>query len=409
MISPHITLEPNHIRLPGLATVHSHAFQRAMRGRVQRPTHKADSFWSWRGAMYQLARAITPDTMYAVARLAYLELALAGVTLVGEFHYLHHDHDGRPYANRTVMAEAVIEAAIDVGVRICLIRTAYLRGGFQQELSPAQKRFSDPSTDAVLEDLQTLESRYAKHPLVNFALAAHSIRATPLPAVQELSGWAAQQNLPFHMHLCEQQRELAECRAEYNVTPVQLLADHGLLNERFVAVHATHLSEAEIEQLGQNRSFVCLCRTTERDLGDGLPATSELANAGARLCVGVDSHCSENPFEEIRAVELDERSRLEARMVVGGADFLLDVATRQGYAACGLEHAWLEDQIALDRRGIAFTGLADEHLLDGVIFNASPSTVREVSINGQTIVQDGRHPKQEAIIRDYQLVIDKIF
>lgn len=409
MIGPHITLEPDHIRLPGLATVHSHAFQRAMRGRVQRQAHQANSFWSWRGVMYQLARTVAPDTMYAVARLAYLELALAGVTLVGEFHYLHHDHDGRPYANRTVMAEAVIEAAISVGLRICLIRTAYMRGGFQQELSPAQKRFTDPSTDSILQDVQTLHSRYANNPLVNFALAAHSIRATPLPAVQELSRWADNQRLPFHMHLCEQRREVTECRTEYNTTPVQLLADHGLLNDRFVAVHATHLSKAEIEQLGQNRAFVCLCRTTERDLGDGLPATGDLANAGARLCVGVDSHSSENPFEEIRAVELDERSRLEARTVVGGADFLLETGTRQGYAACGLEHAWLEDQITLDRHAIALAGLTDEYLLDGVIFNASPSAVREVLINGQTIIQNGRHPKQEEIIRDYQLAIDKIF
>ena len=401
MKNPTVTIDGAHLTMPGMATVHSHAFQRAMRGLTQRKSLQAGSFWSWRGLMYQLVERMTPESMYAVARLAYLELALSGVTMVGEFHYLHHDTDGTPYANRTELADAVIRAAEDVGIRICLIRTAYMRGGYEQALTPAQQRFSDPTVDAVLQDVETLQSRYAKNPLVTVALAAHSIRAVPIAENRELADWAAARNLPFHMHVCEQRRELEECIAEHGVTPIQLLHDNGILSDRFVGVHATHLDSAEITQLGQANAFVNLCRTTERDLGDGLPATSELVAAGARLCVGVDSHCCENAFEEVRAIELDERSRHEARTVVGNADMLLDAATRQGYAACGLENKWQQDKVLLNANDLALIGLPEQYLVDGVVFNATPRAVREVHVNGNAIVQEGQHPHAQEIKTAY--------
>ena len=351
--------------------------------------------------MYRLAERLDPDSMYAIARLAYMELALSGVTLIGEFHYVHHAPDGTPYANRTEMADAVIRAATDVGIRICLIRTAYMRGGFQQAMTPAQQRFSDPTVDLVLQDVETLQSRYQDNPLVNVALAAHSVRAVPIDANRELAAWAATHQLPFHMHVCEQRRELVECEAEHGVTPIQLLADNGILSKRFVGVHATHLNSAEIDILGQANAFVNLCRTTERDLGDGLPATSDLVRAGARLCVGVDSHCCENAFEEVRAIELDERSRLEARTVVGNADFLLDAATRQGYAACGLEPHWADDTVQLNPNDPSLLGLPKTHLADGVIFNATPRAVLNVTVNGRQIVTNGHHTDYHATATSY--------
>ncbi|MEM9777436.1 MAG: formimidoylglutamate deiminase, partial [Chloroflexota bacterium] len=333
-----IKITEDTITIPGLASVHSHAFQRAMRGRTQRMAQQAGSFWSWRGLMYQLVEKLDPDSMYAIAKLAYTEMALSGVTLVGEFHYVHHQNGGVPYANRTELADAVIRAATDVGIRICLIRTGYMRGGYQQEASAGQLRFIDPDTDLILQDVEKLRADYADNPLVNVGVAAHSVRAMPIEAIKELASYADEHKLPFHMHVCEQRRELDECLAEHSVTPIQLLANHGIINERFVGVHCTHLSQNEIKLLGEAKAFVNLCRTTERDLGDGLPQVTDLVAAGARLCVGIDSHCCENAFEEIRAIENDERSRLEARTVVGEANFLLDVGTRQGYAAVGLEH-----------------------------------------------------------------------
>ena len=408
MITPQITTNRTHITMPGLATVHSHAFQRAMRGLTQRKSLQAGSFWSWRGVMYRLAERIDPDTLYVIARLAYLELAMSGVTLVGEFHYVHHQPDGTPYANRTELADAVIRAATDVGIRICLIRTAYMRGGFKQVMTPAQRRFSDPSVDLILQDVETLQSRYADNPLVSVALAAHSIRAVPIGANRELAAWADERKLPFHMHVCEQRRELEECKAEHGMTPIHLLADHGILSERFVGVHATHLNSAEIQHLGSHNCFVNLCRTTERDLGDGLPPTLELVKAGAKLCVGVDSHCCENAFEEIRAIELDARSQHEARTLVGNADFLLDAGTRLGYAACGLESVWQQDEVQLDANDLSLIGLPDSHLADGVIFNATPRAVQTVRVNQQTIIEDGRHPDMEAITIAYRQTVRQL-
>lgn len=408
MKKPQAIRKGYNILIPGLATVHSHAFQRAMRGLTQQQTQQAGSFWSWRGLMYQLAGQLDPDDIYAIARLAYLELMMSGVTLVGEFHYVHHQPDGTPYANRTAMADAVVEAARSVGMRICLIRTAYLRGGYEQALTAVQQRFSDASIDLVLQDVETLQSQYVDEPLVSVALAAHSVRAVPISDIQMLSEWAAERQLPFHMHVSEQRRELAECEAEYGMTPVRLLAEHGVLNERFTAVHATHLTKQEVTLLGQHRCFVNLCRTTERDLGDGLPETAALVQAGARLCVGVDSHCGENAFEELRAVELDARTQHEARTVVGDGAFLLDAGTRQGFAACGMGDLWQQDQVLLDGKDLALVGLPDERLVDGVVFNGTPRAVKEVWVDGEQVIVDGRHPQEKAIIEQYLKVVSRL-
>jgi len=309
--------------------------------------------------MYKLVEILDPDEIYAIARLAYAELAMSGVTAVGEFHYLHHDKDGRPYANRTETAEACIRAALDVGIRICLIRTGYMRGGFNNALEPAQARFADDSVEAILGDVDTLRQKYADNSLVTVALAAHSMRAVAIGPNRELSAYAAQHNLPFHMHVCEQQQEVAESIDEHGIPPVQLLAENGILNEYFVGVHATHLTDEEVQALGDARAMVCLCRTTERDLGDGLPRTSDLIQAGAQLCVGIDSHVEDNAFEEVRAVELDERSRLEARHTVAEAPELLEIATTLGYAACGMDNAWQEDSVRLRRTDPALVGLSE--------------------------------------------------
>ena len=352
--------------------------------------------------MYRLVERLHPDDLYAISRFAYTELAMSGVTAVGEFHYVHHGLGGCPYAERTELAEAVVRAARDVGIRICLIRTAYLRAGYNQTPVPAQKRFIDPSTEEVIGDLDVLRSRYKNDPLVSLAAAAHSVRAVPLPEIRNLAAYAEQHGLPFHMHVSEQRSELDECRNENGATPVALLSSEGILSSRFVAVHATHLDETEVAALGENCSFVCICRTTERDLGDGLPPTSELLRAGARLCVGVDSHACENAFEEVRAVELDERSRLEQRHAAAEAPVLLDAATRQGYAACGLDGMWKEDQVCLDPNDPSIAGIDPDLALDAILFGATPRAVESVVVAGKQIVAEGRHVQFDEIFEQYR-------
>ena len=388
--SSQIRVTDRHFVLPGLATAHSHAFQRALRGRTQRRATAAESFWSWRGLMYHLAERLDPDRIYALSHFAYVELAMSGVTAVGEFHYVHHAPDGRPYADRVAMAEAVIRAAKDAGIRITLIRTAYLRAGFGQELAPAQRRFVDADVSDAMADVDALRARHAGDAAVRIGVAAHSIRAVPLPAVVALTDFATARGMPFHMHVAEQRRELAECRAEYGRTPVALLADAGVLSPAFVAVHATHLTAEEVAHLGRAGATVCLCRTTERDLGDGLPRTGELVDAGARLCVGVDSHCAPDAFEELRAVELDERSRTEQRIILS-APALLAMGTHNGYAAVGMAGLGEDDAVYLRRADPAFAGATLDLAADHVVFGATPRAVDEVWVAGTRIVENGVH------------------
>ena len=405
---PCVQYADSHWVMPGMATAHSHAFQRVLRGRTQRRSMQAASFWGWRDLMYTLAAQVDPDDMYAIARFAYTELAMSGVTAVGEFHYVHHDLDGNPYTHRTELADAVIRAAKDTGIRICLIRTAYMRGGHKKPLDTAQKRFADSNVDLILQDLDTLQAQYKADPMVTVAVAAHSIRAVPLPQIRMLAAYADQHRLPFHMHVCEQRRELEECKTEYGTTPITLLANEGILSRNFVAVHATHLTPAEITALGSEETFVCLCRTTERDLGDGLPQTSDLLQAGVRLCVGVDSHACENAFEEVRAVEYDERSRMEERHSAAEAPLLLDAATRLGYAACGLDERWTEDRIYLDAEDPSIAVVDKDHATDAIIFGATPRAVKSVVVAGQTIIEAGCHLQYHSIYKTYRDTLRKL-
>lgn len=398
-------LEGDRIVLPGLATAHSHAFQRALRGRTQR---RRGSFWSWRGLMYQLAHALTPEDVFDLSRFAFVELASCGVTAVGEFHYVHHQPDGTPYANRTELAEAAVRAALEAGVRITLLRVLYHRPGLGRRVEGAQRRFFDADVDDALADVEALRARFSGEPTVAVGIAPHSVRAAPRSWIEAARDRAAALDVPLHMHVSEQRREVHECLAEHGRRPVALLADAGVLTERFVAVHATHLDAAEVRALGAARSFVCLCRTTERDLGDGLPRTADLRAAGARLCVGADSHARSDPFEEARAVELDERSRLEQRAVAAEAEALLGAASAEGYAAIGMAGAEREDRVELALDAPELAGAAPPHLDDAVIFGAGPRAVRTVTVAGQRIVEDGRHVRHAEARRGFQAALARL-
>lgn len=363
------------IEIPGIVSAHSHAFQRALRGR----THSggAGSFWSWRGLMYRVASSITPDDAYAIARLAYLELACAGVTTVGEFHYVHHQPDGRPYDDRLAMSEAMIAAARDVGIRIALLRVIYARAGQGAGPEGAQRRFSDPDVDRALQDIDDLRGRYHGARDVRVGLAPHSVRAVPPAWLTHASDYAREHNLPLHMHLAEQPREIVECLNETGRRPIELAADLGLLSPRFVAVHATHLGPGEAALLGDARAFVCVCRTTERDLGDGAPDLTSLRSSGAQICFGVDSHALSDPFVEARAAELDERTRVGARAVaMSGSDLLLASARHDSVGFSRRDGGRVS--LATDRLSFCAPPNEGKELDDFVAFGASASSVHGV-------------------------------
>lgn len=366
------------LTLPALATAHSHAFQRAMRGAAQRGGGPKDDFWSWRGAMYRAANALTPESIGAISRVAFRELHRAGVRTVGEFHYIQHQPDGTPYDDRTVMSDAVIAAARECGLRIALLRVAYHRAGPGREAEPGQRRFCDPSVDAILRDVDALRAKYKDQGDVVVGLAPHSVRAVPPAWLPELAAHCAAHGLPLHMHVAEQRREVEECVAETGKRPVELLADLGVLSPRFVAVHATHLEPHEAALFGAAGAMACICPTTEADLGDGLPDLVSLREAGARLCTGIDSHVITDPIAELRGLETLARLRSQSRVTFSAAgrtpaEQLWREGSLHGAQACGFADEG--GTIRIDRDHPTLELVEESLLLDAVVFSGSAALV----------------------------------
>lgn len=375
--------------LPGLSNVHSHAFQRALRGRAE---GEPGTFWSWRDLMYRLAAVLDPDMLYELARATYAEMVLAGVTAVGEFHYLHHQAGGRPYANPNAMGEALVAAASEAGLRLTLLDTCYLRGGLDgSPLEGAQLRFGDGSAAAWAERV----SRLADTHLARVGAAIHSVRAVDAASMQTVADWAAERAVPVHVHLSEQPAENEACLQATGLTPTALLERQGVLHDGTAAVHATHLTPADIGLLGSARAAVCLCPTTERDLADGVGPAAQLAAAGCSLCLGSDSQAVIDLFEEARAVELDQRLA-SRRRGHHPPHSLLTAATEAGAAALGWEAGRLEpgrraDLIALDLRSVRLAGFSREQAAAHVVYSAAGADVTDVVVGGREVVRGGRH------------------
>jgi formiminoglutamate deiminase len=379
--------------IPGLANAHSHAFQRALRGR----THgNGGSFWTWREQMYALAEVLDPDSMLALARATFGEMALAGITLVGEFHYVHHDREGAPYSDPNIMGAAVIQAARQAGVRLTLLDVCYLHGGIGVPPNPTQIRFSDGSAEqwAVRVD-QLLPG-----PAVRIGAAVHSVRAVDPPAARTVAAWADSRRVPVHAHVSEQPAENEACLNEYGATPTELLDRAGVLSERFTAVHATHVSDRDVVLLGGARASCCLCPTTERDLADGIGPAWRLTQAGVRVALGSDSHAQIEPLEEARAVELDERLATGVRGRHGAID-LLHAATRAGYECLGwpegggIRKGGLADLVSFRTDGVRLAGAPAEDLIDSLVFAGAAADVCDVIVGGQFIVREGTHIELE--------------
>jgi formiminoglutamate deiminase len=363
------------LTLPGFANAHSHAFHRALRGR----TH-ADrgSFWTWREQMYHVAGKLNPDSYYRLARATYAEMALAGITTVGEFHYLHHGPGGVSYDEPNAMGHALIRAATDAGIRITLIDSLYLTSNVDGAAPEGvQLRFSDGDAESWAQRVTGLTGTI-------IGAAVHSVRAVPPSQMWPV----AQFDGPIHAHVSEQRAENEACHALHRCSPTELLKERGVLQEGFTAVHATHLSPSDMSLLGN--AYVCFCPTTERDLGDGIGPARALKAAGARLTLGSDSNAMIDFFEEARALELNERLASQSRGHFSAAE-LLDAATAHdslGWTDAGrIEVGARADlvTVALDTPRTA--GIDPS----GILFAASPADIRHVMVDGREIVRDGEH------------------
>jgi formiminoglutamate deiminase len=386
--------------LPGLANAHSHAFHRALRGAVQAGQ---GTFWTWRERMYQVASRLEPDSYLALARAVYAEMALAGITCVGEFHYLHHATGGVRYTDENQMGRALIEAAAQAGVRITLIDTCYLSGGLGNDGSPEplagpQLRFGDGDGEAWAQRVHALgadqHGMLAAH--ARLGVAIHSVRAVPPGQMHPVIACSHAFGAPLHAHLSEQIAENQACLAAHGVTPTGLLDRVGALGPRATMVHATHLTGGDIETLGGSRTVVCMCPTTEADLADGVGPARALASAGSPLSLGSDSHAVIDLLEEARRVELGERLVTGQRGNFGAAA-LARAASVDGHACLGWPEAGeiapgaLADlvTVALDTPRLA--GIAEPTALESVIFAGTAADVRDVVVAGRDVVRDGRH------------------
>ena len=390
---------PHHILLPGFVNAHSHAFQRAFRGHVQWSPQGEDNFWSWRTRMYATAEGLNPASIEAISALAFLEMAESGYTHVGEFHYVHHAAGGAPYEPPDLLANRVIEAALRVGIRITLLRVAYGRGGHGVPISPAQRRFIDPSPQYALDAARRLQEHH-QDPRVTVGLAAHSVRALDASWLRTLSAWPG----VVHAHVSEQPAENEACLAEHGCSPTQLLVDSGIVSPRFTAVHLTWPMEGDVDRLVQAGGGLCVCPTTELDLGDGFAPVDALRRLPTSL--GTDSHASINPFVEARSLELHARGATRQRNVLGEpghrhslAERLLENATIDGSRALGAPPAGIAqgapaDLVAVD---LSKTGALGVPPLEALVFAAEPSWVDHVWVAGTPIISNGVHAEAASI------------
>lgn len=377
--------------LPGFVNVHSHVFQRALRGHTHRPLSAQDTFWTWRRAMYAEAGRLNPDLLYEGALRTYREMLAAGYSSVGEFHYVHHQPGGRPYANPNAMAEAVLAAGRDAGIRVVLLMTAYVQSSFGRPPEEEQLRFCDASVEIYLERIEALRVDG-----VPVGVAPHSVRAVPEGWLRAIAEYNHVHGLPLHVHADEQVAEIEQCRAAYGCGPIELLERFGVLDRNTTIIHATHASAEEMALLAWRGCTVCVCPTTEGDLGDGIAPYPELIEARIPLAIGSDSNTRLDPLEELRWAEYTARMRSMRRRVLVADEmgapgpFLLVCGTQHGAASLHLETGviapgMLADFVAVDLKHPMLAGWSPEYLLDVLFFGASAEVICGTWVGGKRV------------------------
>ena len=411
--------------LPGLVNAHSHAFQRVIRGRTEhRTSNTTDSFWTWREMMYSAASRLTPEDLYDASRMAFMEMALSGITTVGEFHYLHNQADGSAYEDPNLLAKELVRAATDVGLRIALLRVAYERAGYQVEPNPRQARFIEGNSDLYLKNLQRLRAD-----LANFSdqawigVAPHSVRAVSLDYLKRIIEFGNREQLPIHMHLAEQPGEVAACIEEYGRSPVALLESEGLLSDHFTGVHVIHITAKAARMIAGPGAMVCACPTTERNLGDGVVPMDLLLAENVSVSLGTDSQAQIDLLEDARELEYHLRLQKLERAVLSPLDEqdqaalarrLFECATVNGARSLGMSDHLLEpgsvaDFFTVDLDDASIAGATQESLLATIVFSLNRSAVKDVVVGGRLIVENGRHFAQEEITSKFTALQQRLW
>lgn len=398
--------------LPGVANLHSHAFQRAMAGLAERMTHSSDSFWTWRETMYRMAARFDPDMLHAVASQLYVEMLEAGYTTVCEFHYLHHAPDGRPYADPAAMSRALIAAARETGIRLTLLPVLYVTGGFDgRPLNERQRRFGH-DVDAWRRLFDTLRAEQDDSLRVGCAL--HSLRAVPPDAMHNVLA-ALPDDARIHLHIAEQIGEVQDCLALRGDRPVRWLLNHAEVDARWTLVHATHLEMDEIVGIADRGATVAICPTTEANLGDGLFPLRDFLDAGGAWGIGSDSHVSVSPVEELRWLEYGQRLVTRHRNIVATdacpsvGERLLAGVRASAAQATGFDAATLDDdRVVLDPTAPSLLGATASDIADRWIFAGNRPAVASVSVGGREVVRAGQHIDRETIAARYATAMARL-
>lgn len=386
--------------VPGMPNLHSHAFQRAMAGLAEVALNPEDSFWTWRDLMYRLVGRLTPEQVEDIARYLYIDMLKGGYTSVAEFHYLHHDRDGRPYADPAEMSRRVLSAAERVGIGITLLPVLYAHGGFGgKEPNEGQRRFIN-TPDAYLK-LQEILARDCTGPDRKLGFCFHSLRAVTLQEINTVMG-SSRDGRPVHVHIAEQQKEVDDCIAWSGRRPIQWLYDNVAVDGRWCLVHATHAEPDEVQAMARSRAVAGLCPTTEANLGDGLFPAVDFIAAGGRLGIGSDSHVSLGVVEELRWLEYGQRLKHERRNRLHGANdkhvagYLYRACLEGGSAAMGQQATGIAagcraDLVVLDGAHPLLAHVRGDDILGRWLFAGSNNLVKDVMAGGEWVVQDGRH------------------
>ena len=405
--------------VPGMSNLHSHAFQRAMAGLTEKRRDPADSFWTWREAMYRVAHAIGPDQLGAIAQHLFIEMLKAGYTTVGEFHYLHSDRDGTPYADPAEMSARLIHAAAETGIALTVMPVLYMRAGFDGgPLEPAQRRFAadEERLLAILESLRW-HGRDAK--TLQVGIAPHSLRAVPVEVVRQIAG-ALPEDTTIHIHVAEQMREVEDCLAVTGARPVELLMAEAPVGPSWCLIHATHVGADEMADIAASGAVAGLCPITEANLGDGVFPLAEFLTLGGRFGIGSDSNVALNPWEELRLLEYGQRLVHGRRCLslpkdgagsVGGAMFRAALAG--GAAALhqpvgAIAPGFRADLLVLDRERLVQPEAEEDDILDSAVFGGAALPVRDVMVAGIWRISGGRHVLEERARADFLAALRQV-
>ena len=393
--------------LPGFQNAHSHAFQYAMAGLAEaHPNGTDDDFWTWREAMYQCALSINPDQAEAIAAMLYGEMVRQGYTHVAEFHYLHHDKNGRHYSNLSEMGERMVSAAKTAGIKITLIPVFYQKGGFGLVPQDRQRRFISPSVSDYLNLLYASKATIAHYENASVGFSVHSLRAVDLSDIKETFSQGPK-DLPFHLHVSEQKKEVADCLAYCSKRPLQWLYENLPVNDRFNLVHATHLDDAELNQLAASKAAVVLCPSTEGNLGDGIFRMKEFARLGGQWTIGTDSHIGINPLEELRMIDYNQRLSTNKRNTFegGAAQYMVNSSVLVGRKAMGvLTNDYFSvgqafDAVVFNASSHLFENTSAKNRLATILYTADTSKIIGTIVAGKWVVKN-QHHMNGAIIKN---------